>query len=93
MVATPGNTVTRWRSMAASASPGSKRARKATDPPESSGASTEPKMPSEWASGKADSETSSSERSITGPRQDSSAHATAACDSRTPLGSPVLPEV
>ena len=93
MVATPGKTVTRWLAIALSASSGVNRGRKITDPPASSGAITAPKIPSEWASGSADRQTSSHDRSITGPRQEASASALAPCDSRTPLGVPVLPEV
>ena len=75
------------------ASSGVKRGRKTTDAPASSGAMTEPKMPSEWASGKAERTTSSSTSPIAGPFHDSSAKAVPACDNSTPLGAPVLPEV
>ncbi len=82
-----------WRATAAIAASGEKRATNATDAPAMSGASTLPKMPSEWASGRAASDTSSGLRSITGPIHEPSAQPVAPCESSTPFGTPVEPEV
>ena len=93
MVATAGNTVTRWRAMAASTSSGTKRSIRHTEDPASSGASRAPLRPKEWASGSTASTVSAGPSAITGSAHDSLASRRARWESSAPLGSPVLPEV
>ena len=93
MVATAGNTVTRWRAIARSVSSGAKRSCSTTVAPASSGASSAPLSPNECASGSTASTRSAGVRPITGPAQDSLAAASAAWERTAPFGCPVLPEV
>ncbi len=76
-----------------SVSSGEKRSCSTTVTPASSGASSAPLRPNEWASGSAASTRSSGASAITGPAQDSLATASAAWERTAPLGCPVLPEV
>ncbi len=93
IVATPGKTVARCRAIARSVSSGAKRSCSTTVTPASSGASSAPFRPKEWASGSTASTRSSGPRPMTGPAHDSLATASAAWESTAPFGWPVLPEV
>ncbi len=88
IVATPGKTVTRWRSDRLDTRSGAKRSTSATVAPTSSGASKAPLRPNECASGKVARTTSCGVSAITGPAHDSIASSSAVCESTAPFGRP-----